>query len=154
MKTETDAITDDEWLFRRVRIERFQTDRVPIISPNAFEPRVTGRDPDKEGISLYRAECLDSPLDVLATIDPEGRNKNGIVRVSVSFLKSLGLSVQIAPDPQIKGHVVIPELNSIDYAGNKASFTSIKLSLATEASKEENIVTRPGEIESEEQMPS
>jgi hypothetical protein len=154
MKTETEAITDDEWLFRRVRIEKFRTDKVPVISPNAFEPRISGRDPDTEGISLYRAACLESPSDVLATIAPDRWHENGIVQVSVSYLKALGLSVQIAPDAQIKGHVVIPELNAIAYATNKAGFTPVKLSLAMEASKDENIVMWPGGMAGERQIPS
>src|SRR5689334_1348658 len=71
MKSEGDPITDDEWLLRRVRIEKFRTDRVPIISPNAFEPRVRGCDVDMDGISLYRAACIADPSEVLATVAPE-----------------------------------------------------------------------------------
>jgi hypothetical protein len=88
MKSETDPITDDEWLLRRVRIEKFRTDKVPLISPNAFEPRVKGRDPDTDGISLYRAACLADPSEVLATIAPERMHEYGIVRIPVSLLAS------------------------------------------------------------------
>jgi hypothetical protein len=143
MKSEVDPITDDEWLLRRVHRERFRTDRVPVISPNAFEPRVKGRDPDTDGISLYRAACLADSAQVLATIAPQRMREFGIVRISVSFLKSLNLSVQSRPDERVAGHVVIPQLNARDYASNKAQFTPIKEKLATEASKEENILRQP-----------
>lgn len=59
MKSEDAPITDDEFLLRRVRCEKFRSNEVPRISPNAFEPRISGRDPDIDGISLYREACLD-----------------------------------------------------------------------------------------------
>lgn len=144
MKSEAEPITDDEWLFRRVRKEQFRTDKVPLISPNAFEPRIKGRDPDTDGISLYRAECLADPDEALATIAAGQRHEYGIVRISVSFiLKALGLSVTSKPDQRAKGHVVIPELNSTDYQIDKARFIPIKEKLAVEASKAGNIVKQP-----------
>jgi hypothetical protein len=149
MKAETDPITDDEFLLRRVRIERFRTDQVPIISPNAFEPRTQGRDPDTDGISFYRAACLNDPDEILPG-DPQRRRVNGIVRLSVSFLKSLNLSVVSKLDARVKGHVVIPELNAQDYQANKARFKPIMLKLAEEASKDENIVRWPQGSESSE----
>jgi hypothetical protein len=145
MKSEGDPITEDEWLLRRVRIEQFRTDKSPIISPNAFEPRVKGRDPDTDGISLYRAACLSDPSEVLETVSPARRHEYGIVRVPVSFIKSLGLSVHPKPDNRIKGHVVIPELNSPAYEAAKASFTPKKEKLAVEASKVENILRQPSQ---------
>jgi hypothetical protein len=50
MKAETDPITEDEWLIRLVWEDRVTT-RVPITSPNAFEPRKI----ETDGISFYRA---------------------------------------------------------------------------------------------------
>jgi hypothetical protein len=143
MKPESDPITDDEWLLRRVRREQFRTDKLPIISPNAFEPRIVGREPDVDGISMYREACLASVDDVLATVPPERRHEYGIVRISVSFMKMKSLSVRSDPTDLIKGHVAIPELNSLDYATDKASFAATKLALATEASKDENLVRQP-----------
>jgi hypothetical protein len=143
MKAETDPIADDEWLLRRVRIEQFRTNKVPIISPNAFEPRIKGRDPDTDGIRFYRAACLEDPSEVLATIDPKRWHEYGIVRISVSLLKSLQLSVRSKPDDRIRGHVVVPELNSVDYESDKSRFTWIKARLADHASEDENIVKQP-----------
>jgi hypothetical protein len=143
MKSEDDPIADEEWLLRRIRVEQFRTDKLPVISPNAFEPRIKGRDPDADGISLFRAACLADPSAVLATISAERLHEYGIVRIQVSFLKSLNLTVVSKRDERIKGHVVIPQLNSDDYQSDRARFTSIKVKLAIEASQDENIVRRP-----------
>ena len=147
MKSEDDPVTDDEWLLRRVRVEQFRTDKLPVISPNAFEPRIKGRDPDTDGISLYRATCLADPSDILATISSERLHEYGIVRLQVSFLKSLNLTVLSKPDDRVKGHVVIPELNSGNYESDKARFTAIKVKLAAEASKDENILRQPQAVD-------
>jgi hypothetical protein len=143
LKLETDPIADDEWLLRRVRVERFRTDNTPIISPNAFEPRVTGRDIDRDGISLFREACLSAATDILVTVAAEKRHENGIVRIPVSLLFDLKLTVVSSPDPRILGHVVIPELNAEAYQKDKARFTIIKLRLAEVASELANIVHRP-----------
>jgi hypothetical protein len=143
MKPETDPIADDEWLLRRVRVERFRTDKTPIISPNAFEPRVKGRDIDHDGISLYREACLNAPADILTTVAEDRRHEYGIVRVPISLLRTLNLSVQFRQDARVLGHVVIPELNAEAYAVDKARFTPIKEQLAAVASEDENIIRRP-----------
>jgi hypothetical protein len=143
MKPETDPITDDEWLLRRVRVERFRTDKTPIISPNAFEPRVKGRDIDHDGISLYRESCLSAPADILATVAEDKRHEYGIVRIPVSLLRTLNLTVESHQDSRVLGHVVIPELNATAYAADRAPFTPTLLRLAEAASEDANIVRRP-----------
>jgi hypothetical protein len=70
-KRESDPISDDELLVRRVRVERFKSDRIPIVSPSAFEPRTKGDSQDVDGISLYRLDCLESVLDALRTISDD-----------------------------------------------------------------------------------
>jgi hypothetical protein len=145
MKSEDDPIGEDEWLVRRIFKDRFKTESTPIISPNAFEPRTQGRDPDHDGISLYRVACLDDPtVDVLKTIPPERHGDYAVVRIPVSLLIALGLTVKSRRVDAIRGHVVIPELNASDYKRDKSRFTSIKLQLAIEASKDENVLKRPG----------
>jgi hypothetical protein len=143
MKPETDPIDDDEWLLRRVRVERFRTDDVPMISPNAFEPRVRGRDRDDDGISLFREACLSEPVQVLSTIEVGKRSQYGIVKVQVRNLREMSLSVQSKPDLGIPGHVVIRELNADEYQQDRARMTPIKLRLAELASQ--NIVVWPVE---------
>jgi hypothetical protein len=147
MKSEDEPVTDDEWLLRRVRRERFRTDSIPIISPGAFEPRFNGRDIDVDGISLYRLACINDPADILSQVAEDKRGSIAIVRVSVAFLKSLGLTVLSRPRPGIPGHVVLPELNADDYKANKGKFTPILKELADEASKDENIVRRPDPLD-------
>ena len=147
MKDEAEPITEDEWLLRRIHHDRFRTDKVPLISPSAFEPRVKGRDPDTTGISLYRADCLADPLEALATVPADRRHEFAVVRIPMSLLKRLGLSVHSERDDRIKGHVVIPELNANDYKANKTLFTAKQLALTEEASKNENIVLRPRNLD-------
>ena len=53
MRPESDPSADDEWLIRLVWKDRV-TNRVPVISPNAFEPRKD----ETDGISFYRRDCL------------------------------------------------------------------------------------------------
>lgn len=142
-RSEADPVDPGESLVRRVWCDRFRTDKTPIVSPNAFEPRKTGRAPDSDGISLHRLDCLETPLDALATIDEEKRSKYALVKIPLSVITGLGLTVQPAPDERIPGHVVIPELSVSNYFGNEAKFVPIKLALALEASKDENIVIRP-----------
>lgn len=143
MKSEDEPVTDDEWLLRRVWRDQFRTESIPIISPGAFEPRFRGRDIDVDGISLFRQSCLNDPADILADVAEDKRGSVAIVRVSVAFLKSVGLSVLPRPRPGIPGHVVLPELNADDYKTNKSKFTPVLKELADEASKDENIVRRP-----------
>ena len=85
-----------------MRVERFSTGDLSI-SPNAFEPRLKGKEPDTDGISLYRRACLNDPVELLNHVPPDRWHEYGIVAVSVSFLKSLGLSVKNAPNPCTKG---------------------------------------------------
>lgn len=144
MKDESEPITDDEWFLRRVIKDRFPTDESPLISPNAFEPRLKGRDIDTDGISLYREACLADPSEALPTVvrgkGEEGEEKQrpvpGLVRVSKRLLDDLGLSVRSAPDTRVRGHVVIPELNAPDYIRNKAAYKLVLVKLAEAATKE------------------
>lgn len=146
MKSEAEPITDDEWLLRRVNKDRFRTAQTPLISPGAFEPRVKGRDPDVDGISFYRASCLESAEAILTSLQPPKREETGIVRMQVSSLARLELSVQPKPIPTIPGHVVIPEMNSIDYPTQKSEIGKQMLGLAEIASEDENIVRWPNSL--------
>ncbi len=143
MKSEADPITDDEWLLRRVHKERFKMERAPIISPSAFEPRIKGRDPDTDGISLYRESCLTSPEEILATIAADKRDQYAIVRIPMAVVRQLQLAVKSQPDDRVAGHVVLSALNANDYAAAKSKFTPVLLDLARVASQDENIVREP-----------
>ena len=143
MKDEAKPISDDEWLLRRVRVERFRTGEIPVISPGAFEPRIKGRDIDATGISFYREGCLSSVEEVLNLIPPEKRQHTGIVRVRVSALRQLGVTIRAEPDDRIRGHVVIPELNASNYEQAPRSFDRLKLELARLASENISVWPKP-----------
>lgn len=141
MKAETDPITADEWLLRLVWEDRF-TQKVPVISPRTFEPR-TGKHPDTDGLSLFREACVANPTDVLVVIGEDKRARYGIVRLPVTALGGLGLTVSASPIDTVAGHVVIPELNSTAFQdkANTPFFVATQLALAKIAS--ENIVHQP-----------
>ncbi|MEO2088251.1 MAG: hypothetical protein ABGY75_01975 [Gemmataceae bacterium] len=141
MKAETDPITADEHLLRLVWEDRF-TAKVPVISPRAFEPRI-GKHPDTDGLSLFRESCLADPTDALEVIAEDKRLRYGIVRIPVSALAELVLTVIQKPRSDVPGHVVIPEMNSVALLNkaNKSFFVDTQLRLAGIAS--ENIVRHP-----------
>lgn len=147
MKSETDPITDDEWLLRRIWHERFRPDQLGcVVSPNAFAPRLRGpkvREPDIDGISLYRLSCLSTAEDVLTPVRQNRRHLYAVVRIPASFVRSLKLTLQPLPDPHVKGQVVIPELNADDYERDSKTWLPVLLKLAEEAGRPENILIRP-----------
>lgn len=113
MKQETDPITEDEWLIRRVHRDQFRIGKDPYVSPKAFRPRVEGDQPDTDGISLFRLACLRDENDILGMIpDQQKRKAIGFVRVQVAELTKLGLSVKRTPIDAIRGHVSVPELDA------------------------------------------
>ncbi|MCE9531318.1 MAG: hypothetical protein K8T89_09385 [Planctomycetes bacterium] len=136
MKSETDPITEDEWLIRLAWEDKIKNH---LVSANLFEPR-EGRNPDTDGISLYRKDCLADPFEALRAISEDKRDRYGIVLIPVHLIYSLGLTIRIKPD-MVPGHVVIPELNIADYKANKVKFTPIKAELAEVA--RHNIFRRP-----------
>jgi len=136
MKSETDPILAEEWLLRLVWRDRV-TGRTPIISPNSFEPRKN----ESTGISLFRRDCLNDPVEALLVIAEEKRPSYAIVQLLVSRFISLKFSVKPNPIDVIPGHVVVPEINIIAYWVNKDYFKPIFLQLAEMAS--ENIIRRP-----------
>lgn len=156
MKLEDEPIDDEEWLLRRVFIDCFPRAGNDAFSPRAFEPRITGRDPDVDGISLYRLDCVSTPADVLGQIaDPVKHRKKGVVKIaviSVRNLREMRLTIRHCPDDdgplekRIPGHVLIPELNSIAYAADKTRFTPVLKALADLAGKPGAIVVSPPDL--------
>ena len=140
MKSELDPITDDEWLLRRVHIDNFSS---AGVLDNTFKPRISGRDPDRNGISLYRCSCLLNPTDILAAIPEVRKRDSGIIQIPVSLIREMGLSVVSDADECVRGHVVIPELNADYYKANKLRCASLMARLAAIASDPANILLRP-----------
>ena len=146
MKLESDPITDDEWLLRRIPAVRVRLNKTPIISPNAFEPLMPGpkvRHPDIDGINLYRMACLSDPNEVLATVDPSRHSEFAIARIPISLIKMLQLTVVPIFDSRVPGHVVIPELSTNFYNSNEPRFKIILAHLAAVASEPANLLLRP-----------
>ena len=75
--------------------------------------------------------------------DPKKRKANGVVKLQVSELKSLGLSVEFTPDDTIRGHVSIPELSADAFVEERARCKDLMNKLAELASPEERIVVEP-----------
>ena len=140
MKPETDPITDDEWLLRRIHTDHIHEGR---IAERAFRPRLSGRDPDTNGISLYRLTCLQNPAEILATIPEERRPLSGIVHIPVKLILDLGMTVKIEPDSRVLGHVVIPEMNADGYISNAEQVGEWISKLTLIASEPANILLRP-----------
>jgi len=137
-KAETDPITDDEFLLRRIRRERLRPDQTPIISFKAFEPRTKGREPDVDGISMFRLACLANPGAIVGDA-----TDNGVVQIPASELRRLGLTINSSPVPSIPGHVVIRELNAAEWLNSKNRLKMIAEELAVVASQPSNILIWP-----------
>lgn len=86
-------------------------------------------------------------MDVLSILPDVARPKNGIVRIPVALLQSLGYSVRAKKEDKLPGHVVVPELNIVDYKKNKQHFIAALKTLADTAHS--NIVLRPAPRDSE-----
>jgi len=148
-KRETDPIADDELLLRRVWIDKFRTAKVPYISPSAFEPRITGKFPDTDGISLYRLDCLTQIEDALRTIQDEAKKRKtglvGLELIEIKVLIEMKLTVRISPNEEILGHVVVPELNCTDYEKDRERFKKTLFALAVKASSPQRIFRDPND---------
>jgi hypothetical protein len=142
-KGENEPVSADEWLFRRVRIELFRTAKLPLISPSAFEPRTKGRDIDHDGISLFRAACLDDPREVISHLPAATQRENGVVRIPVAKLFELGIAIDVKPIGDCRGHVVLRELNAESVRLRRDWLRETAFALAQIASEEGNIILRP-----------
>lgn len=150
-RSEDSPIQSHEYLLRRIHFTRYDPDQCPIVTPGSFEPRCKGNDPDVDGISLFRESCLQFPRDVIAYLTSEKQDENAIVAVSyiaISDIQEMRLSVKMSPHPldmpnRVPGHVVIPEINSIDYlvSEKKEIIKKVCLRLAVLASK--NVRLKP-----------
>lgn len=147
MKLESDDITDDEWLYRRVHETRVAN--LPRVSPSAFEPRVKGTDPDVDGISLFRADCLADAEQVLEVI-PAGpkRDANGLVKLRVSEVRELGIQVRSSANGVTPGHVSLVQLNSLAFknAETRGECRDWMNKLSEICSTEERVVIVPASL--------
>lgn len=116
MKDETTPVSPDELVVRLIWKDFYTPGQPAPVGEGAFRPKRN----ETDGISVFRAACLNDPSDVLAVIAPEKRDKYALALVPVSELLSLGLTVQPAKIDALAGHAVVPELNVLAGATNRA----------------------------------
>jgi len=107
MKDEASPVSPDEMVVRLIWKDFHKPGQAVSIGEGAFRPKPN----ETDGISVFRAACLDDTRDVLAVIAPEKRDKYALALLPVSELLALGLTVQPARIEALPGHAVVPELN-------------------------------------------
>ena len=137
MKDESEPITHDEMLVRLVWEAHYKCELDDPVRQAAFDPKES----ETDGISVFRAACLNKPEDALAVMAEEKRDRYAIVLIPVSELSSVGLTVETAKIEGVPGHAVLPELNSLNFKQDKPHWREVEKKLAMLASQ--NIVKRP-----------
>jgi hypothetical protein len=138
MRTETDPVSDDEFVYRRVLKDYYNEfpscprDRINRL---AFRPT----DRDTEGLSVYRALFVHpKELDV----DSEGRpGRYYIARLAVGAVREMALSITPDPAEGPQGHSLIPEIRTRLKGRDKSLSKEKQVALARLAS--EDIVYTP-----------
>jgi len=127
-KSQNDPVSEEE---RLVRLFWFTSikDRVPSLIG------IRPRNSESEGISLYRVECLNCPLEALEAIAADKRDFYALVSWPVTAILSQGWSVKIDHD-KVPGHVLIPDINYLAWSEDKENFRARLQSLVTDASHE------------------
>lgn len=93
-----------------------------VVAPYAFRPN---RKRDIDGMSFFREDFSDPNEVAASNKHPAGAY---VVRLRVSDLQGLGLTVQAAPDPgELPGHAVIPELKFLPSTASKEEKERIKI---------------------------
>lgn len=137
MKSEDEPVGPDEFVLRLIWRDFLKLGNVPKISPRAFRPRPN----ETDGISVFREACVSRPEDILIVIDPQKRDKYGIVRIPVAGIQAMGLSLVSAKIETAPGHVVIPELNIVAFDADSVNLESKMEALAALAGA--NLIRRP-----------
>jgi len=110
----SEAVSDDEWLLRRVPEVWGPSPSTPFPSLDAFKPH---RDRDTTGLSLYREKYI--PVRELV-LRGGGKRAYWVARVRAHEVRQTGLSIQPRPnDVDGPGHVEIPEMRSDNRDTNK-----------------------------------
>ncbi len=107
MKSEAEPIEHDEFVLRLIWKDFFKSGGRRTIGSRAFLPRPS----ETDGISVFREACVFRPEDILVVIAEEKREKYGIVRLAISELLAMGLSVVSEKLDSVAGHAIVPELN-------------------------------------------
>ena len=106
MKDESAPITPDEYVIRLVWTAFYRPTSAEVILERAFKPR----DDETDGISVFRAACLNDARDALAVMAPEKQGRYALALLPIADILSLGLTVQPAKIEKVPGHAMLPEL--------------------------------------------
>ena len=137
MIAEDEPIAQEEFILRLIWRDYFIDGVPPKISERAFRPR-----PDEtDGISVFRESCLSDPSEVLNVIAEAKREKYAIVRLSVSDLLAMGLSVESSKIKTLVGHAVVPELNIVALTNDAKQTQKFQIALAEIAKN--NVIRKP-----------
>jgi hypothetical protein len=126
MKDENELVTPDEYVIRMVWMDHYKEGLALPIQPGAFAPKKN----ETDGISVFRADCVNSPEDVLHVIAQEKREKYAIAMLKVAELQGIGLTVKPAKIDTIRGHSVLPELNVVSVQENPDLWRDVRKKLA------------------------
>lgn len=142
MKHEDAEVTDDEYLVRLVVEHKFRPHGAGLrLKEGVFNPASS----DSDGLSFYRLSCLSSPFQSLDSKKPENHNLFGLVQVAVATIRSLGWDVIKSKEDRCPGHVVVPQINPVDYGReDNNDFRAKLIKLRNEA--ESNIIRLPPKL--------
>ena len=110
MKTEDDAIEDEELLLRRSLVEWVDLNLELPVSRVVFRPT----EDDSTGISFFR-EFFSTPAEVVELTEKLGRrprNDYCVIRMPVCSIRDNGMSINPDPIELLKGHALLPEIKS------------------------------------------
>lgn len=129
-KKETDAISSDEKVLRRIPGSKYDATLERPVHFSAFRPT----DKDQDGLSVFRALfCTPDQLDE-ASWNPGTFLVAGLMATDIFGIE---LSLDPAPDSsQPGGHSLIPEVNILDYKAQKERMRETMFKLAELAAKD------------------
>ncbi len=117
MPDQSDPVSPDEWILRRVPYNELNKlidpDITPPISSTAFRPTKN----DNDGVSVFR-ELFATPDEVANLYMQQNPGKKCyVIRVKAEAILEPGLGITLTPDPiiELPGHALIPELNTERY---------------------------------------
>jgi hypothetical protein len=111
------SVADDQWVLRKIvkGPGYYSAEKCPPIELGAFRPNKR----DLDGLSFY----LESEMAIEALIKtaaPRPASELVVIRLLAKDIYDLGLTLKKTVDSNdLPGHLVIPEINIIDYEGSR-----------------------------------
>jgi hypothetical protein len=112
------AIEPEDFILRRCLIADgyYDKHKDPPVATGAFRPN----EGDTDGISLYLERLLSIRELILDTVNRTGKpaERWAVIRLRAQNVYAIGLSIVATSDKEdLPGHVIIPQINHIDYIG-------------------------------------